>query len=286
MRHVLATLLAAVTVACLAAVPSLVLGHVELTSSSPAAGDNLDTAPSEVSITFDDELDPDLSSFTVTDADGNEVGNGEVDLTVADRNVMTGPVDITDPGVYTVSYSVAGVDGHEIEGSFSFGFQADEEVPQPDTAMPEPRSPILPILGVTLLAAAGALAAHRLARLVGLAASVALVAGLMACVPAGGQPANCHDASVSITATLMSDGMEPASFDVCRDQQVTITITPQVSGELHFHGYDAEIEEQPVTAGQTLKVEFKAIHPGQFPIELHPEQGEEVEVAALVVHAR
>ncbi len=105
--------------------------HVELISSSPEAGANLDSAPTEVTVTFDDEVDPDHSTFTVTDADGNEVGSGEVDLTVADRNVLRGDVSVSDPGVYTVNYTVAGVDGHEIDGTFSFGYNTEEAIPEP-----------------------------------------------------------------------------------------------------------------------------------------------------------
>jgi hypothetical protein len=129
--------------------------------------------------------------------------------------------------------------------------------------------------------------AAALPRAVVLGAALVLAVGLVACVPAEQLPATCSQASVSLSATLSSSGMQPTSFDVCRDQQVTIIVTSQVAGDLHFHGYDDELEEQPITAGQTLKVEFKAAHPGQFPIELHPEDGsEERAVATLVVHAR
>jgi methionine-rich copper-binding protein CopC len=163
-------LTAVVATAALLGLPAVTLGHVELTDSSPAAGENLDTAPSEVTVTFDDELDPDHSSFTVIDADGNEVGSGEVDLTVADRNVLTGSVTITDPGVYTVSYRVAGIDGHPIEGTFSFGYNANEEIPEPtggeehpDTALPRPELPLVRIAGWLLIALAALLGARRAA---------------------------------------------------------------------------------------------------------------------------
>jgi copper resistance protein C len=164
-------LIAAATAAALLMLPATVLGHVEVTSSSPAAGENLDTAPTEVTVTFDDELDPDKSTFTVTDADGNEVGSGEVDLSVADRNVLSGPVTISDPGVYTVSYTVAGLDGHVIEGTFSFGYNADDTIPEPtggedhdnpDTALPRPVAPLAPMLGGILLALGCLLAVRRL----------------------------------------------------------------------------------------------------------------------------
>lgn len=156
----------------LLATPALVVAHVELVSSTPTAGDNLETAPTQVTITFDDELDPDLSSFTVTDADGKEVGGGEVDLTVADRSVLTGAVTIGDPGLFTVSYTVAGLDGHQIEGSVSFGVNADQPIPAPtggeehegpDTAMPRPELPMAQIAGALLLGLAVAVARRRLA---------------------------------------------------------------------------------------------------------------------------
>ncbi|HEX6474469.1 MAG TPA: copper resistance CopC family protein [Candidatus Limnocylindria bacterium] len=155
----------------LLAVPAVASAHVELASSSPEAGANVDTAPTEVTVTFDDELDPDHSSFTVTDADGNEVGSGEVDLTVADRNVLRGDVSISDPGVYTVSYTVAGVDGHEIEGTFSFGFNTDDTIPDsnggehdegPDTALPYRQPSPLPMVGMLLIGLAAALGVRRL----------------------------------------------------------------------------------------------------------------------------
>ena len=142
--------------------------HVVLLSSSPAASANLSTAPTEVTITFDDELDPDLSSFTVTGPGSTEVGSGEVDLTIADRNVMAGAVTITAPGVYTVTYDVAGVDGHELTGTFSFGYQAATTIPDPtsdegpDTAMREPQPGTGSILlGACLLLAATIAVRHR-----------------------------------------------------------------------------------------------------------------------------
>jgi copper resistance protein C len=152
--------------ALLAAVPGIAAAHAELDSSTPAAGENLDSAPTEVTLTFDDELDPDGSSFTVVDSDGLEVGIGEVDLTVADRNVLAGEVTITDAGVYTVEYTVVGDDGHEVSGTISFGYNADEAIPEPEapnTALPTPSLPLAPLVGWLLIALAGVIGACRLA---------------------------------------------------------------------------------------------------------------------------
>jgi methionine-rich copper-binding protein CopC len=136
---------AIVLAGALGAVPAVALAHVELVSSDPEPGSNLETPPDEVTLTFDGELDPDGSSFTVEDHHGEVVGEGVVDLDVADRNVMAGTVSISEPGVYTVEWTVLGADDHEITGSFSFGYATDEEIPEgedghghenPDTALP------------------------------------------------------------------------------------------------------------------------------------------------------
>jgi copper resistance protein C len=151
-----------------ATLPAAALAHAELVSTTPTPGDNLQVAPSGVTLTFDEELNPDGSSFTVVDAGGGEVGAGEVDLTVADRNVMIGVVNITEPGVYTVAYTAVAADGHVSSGTFSFGFQAEEAIPQPttrdepDTALPR-AVPVATLLGTLLLVLAGMGGLRRLA---------------------------------------------------------------------------------------------------------------------------
>lgn len=146
----LAALAAATTL--LIAAPALVLGHVHLESTTPEAGDNLDDPPDEVVIEFDGELNPDASGFTVHGPGEGEVGAGEVDLSVADRNTLRGDVTITEPGIYTVEYSVVGEDGHEVAGEFSFGYQASEPVPQPTDGDGHPATAVAPNTGGALIA--------------------------------------------------------------------------------------------------------------------------------------
>lgn len=134
--------------AALLALPSAAAAHAELVSSSPADGSTLTTPPGEVVLTFDDELDPDKSSFTLTDAGGDEVGSGEVDLEVADRNILRGSVDVSSEGVYTVTYAAAAADGHLTEGTITFTYGANAA---PNTAMPLPGTGLATLLGVVLL---------------------------------------------------------------------------------------------------------------------------------------
>lgn len=169
-------LVSAAFAAVLLAVPAIAAAHAPLTGSSPKAGDNLDTAPTKVTLTFKSELDPDGSSFSVTDAGGTEITTGSVDLTIADRNVMTAEVSIATPGVYTVSYISKSIDGAVLNGTLSFGYRTDASIPAatggddddddhaPDTALetPAPLAPLAPI-GILLLLGAATLAARRVA---------------------------------------------------------------------------------------------------------------------------
>lgn len=161
MRRIHLVAIAAV-VATLIALPAVAFAHAELASSDPSPRERLDEAPSEVTITFDGELAPE-SAFTVTDADGRDVGTGSLDLDVAERNVLRGAVTITEPGVYTVTWIAVSDDGHPEEGSFAFGYEADVTGTStaPNTALPGTRNgPWVPI-GAALLLLAAATADRR-----------------------------------------------------------------------------------------------------------------------------
>ena len=114
--------------------PMAALAHSALVSTSPAAGETLTVPPDAVTLVFDGELGPDGTGFTVTDPDGVVVGEGELDLTVADRNQVAGRVEITEPGTYSVVWKAVAADGHEEEGEFVFTVPAVAAAP--DTAMP------------------------------------------------------------------------------------------------------------------------------------------------------
>jgi len=120
------------------------------------------------------------------------------------------------------------------------------------------------------------------AALVGCAALLGAL--LSACVGDAGLPPTCHDPSVSFTSTLSDEHLEPATFDACRGQAVTITFTIERDGILHLHGYP-EVPATEVRAGHDTVFQFDAVRSGQFPIALHTLDGPaEVTVGALTVH--
>ena len=148
MRHLAAVIVGV----ALAALPVAASAHSELDTSVPAEGANLQTAPTEVVLTFSAELDPDGSSFTVTDPTGAQVGTGKVDLNVAARNILRGNVSITRPGNYRVAWTSLSLDGDQLKGTVTFGYRSSSP---PNTAMRRAADPLpLSAAGILLLAAA------------------------------------------------------------------------------------------------------------------------------------
>ena len=137
--------------------PLAAFAHTDLIDASPPDGAQLDEPPTEVVLTFEAEIGEE-SAFTVTDADGTEVGNGELDLDVAERNVLRGDVTITEDGTYTVAYLIVGEDGDPIEDELSFAVgEATPGTIPPNTAM-MPAAGVNPaILGIVLVSAAAVL---------------------------------------------------------------------------------------------------------------------------------
>lgn len=148
----------AVALSLMLGLPPLAAAHTDLVESSPADGAQLDEPPTEVLLTFEGEVSED-SGFTVTDADGNEVGSGALDLDVADRNVLRGAVTITDDGTYTVAYTIVGEDGDPIEGEVSFTVgEVHPGTAPPNTAAAAPAAGVsTSLLGLGLLLSAIAL---------------------------------------------------------------------------------------------------------------------------------
>ena len=163
MRSARLSIVAALALALAGAImPRTAIAHAELVSSSPAAGETLTIAPEAVTIVFDGELVPDGSGFTVTDPSGDTVGQGELDLTIADRNQLIGLIEIGDPGTYAVAWTAVSADGHEEEGDFAFSVVAAAEPPNTAAASAHPDVP--GGLGPILLLAAVVIGVKRTRR--------------------------------------------------------------------------------------------------------------------------
>ena len=107
-----------------------------------------------------------------------------------------------------------------------------------------------------------------------------------ACVEQVQLPDDCDAPTVVRSATLAGDHLSPETIDVCRGQQVTLEVVTRQDGVLHLHGYEQEAPATEMHAGDRLKFTFEASRAGQFVVEVHPPQGEELEVGIFTVHER
>src|SRR5437763_16212953 len=113
-RRVAATVLVAAT--ALLATASPALAHAGLTSSNPAEGASLATAPSKIELTFGEAVKPD--TVTVTGAEGTKWETGAPVVTDA---VVTVPVTPAGPaGKYVIAYKVIPDDGDPVSGTVNF----------------------------------------------------------------------------------------------------------------------------------------------------------------------
>lgn len=97
--------------------------HSVLIGTSPSDGDELDAAPEEVSLTFNEDLVDLGTEVVVTGPDGQEASTGETDVTgpVASRPLAS---DLA-AGDYEVTWRVTSADGHPISGTFAFTVSGD-----------------------------------------------------------------------------------------------------------------------------------------------------------------
>lgn len=188
-RHALARLAARVWLVTLFAtvwmiVAPIALAHADLVNSSPAAGSEVASAPTEIRLVFSEAPVMAKLSVKLFDRRGGEL---EVGPPVADAQFATtivvsihGPLQ---PGAYTVVWAtVSDADGHPESGQFAFGVEepagapsvtADQLPPGPDPRVTT-LATFLWLIGLTLL-----LGAAGQARLFGIErralASLALV---------------------------------------------------------------------------------------------------------------
>ncbi|PFG12080.1 copper resistance CopC family protein [Bacillus sp. es.036] len=111
------------TIACLLTFGNLTYAHTGIESSNPEDGSTITEELTTVTLTFETEIE-ETSSFELQNASGETVA---VDNITVENNTMTGTFDqpIAN-GDYEVPWKIIGIDGHPIEGTFSFSVDAPE----------------------------------------------------------------------------------------------------------------------------------------------------------------
>jgi hypothetical protein len=124
------------------------LAHAGLVSSTPAANSEVNVMPSEISVTFTEELmtigGKEVNSISLNLMDGAEVTLTDVKVDGAVLSA-TVPVGEYESGIYEVFYKIVSADGHKLSDSFSFSLNgptlyttAEPVADQGDGVLPVP----------------------------------------------------------------------------------------------------------------------------------------------------
>jgi len=109
---------AACTSLCLSAT-SAAFAHAHLVRAPPAGG-TVTAAPTEVTLKFNERLEPAFSSAIIRDAAGKQVDKADAHIDKADRTVVRVSLPPLEPGVYTVEWRAMSADTHKVNGNFTF----------------------------------------------------------------------------------------------------------------------------------------------------------------------
>ncbi|WP_300008496.1 copper resistance CopC family protein [Pseudonocardia sp.] len=116
--------------------------HTQLIGSDPADGASLDTAPTSVSLEFNEAMQPQFSTLTLIGPDGTAYQSGEV---LADGGVVSIAVSPLGPaGRYEIGYRVISQDGHPVTGSVAFTLTAPGPGAVAATTPPASTAPATP----------------------------------------------------------------------------------------------------------------------------------------------
>jgi methionine-rich copper-binding protein CopC len=94
--------------------------HPRVVSATPAVGGTVKTAPSEVTIRFNEKLEPAFSSVTIRDSTGKQVDKGNPQVDKADHRIIRVSLPPLAPGAYKVEWRAVAADTHKVEGDFTF----------------------------------------------------------------------------------------------------------------------------------------------------------------------
>ncbi len=119
-RWLASTLLALITLGIVAAPAPAALAHDNLLDTVPGADETV-AQLDDVALTFSGEL-IDFSQASFAQVQGPDGLFYESSCSTIDRNILTTPVALGEPGVYTVLWNAVSSDGHPISESFTFTY--------------------------------------------------------------------------------------------------------------------------------------------------------------------
>jgi copper transport protein len=100
--------------------PGRVAAHAGLETSIPAASATLEEAPSDIVLDFDEPVEAQIASIELFDSSADLVIIGEPQASQGDDSIVLARLPRLDDGMYAVVWRVPSVDGHIVDGAFSF----------------------------------------------------------------------------------------------------------------------------------------------------------------------
>jgi methionine-rich copper-binding protein CopC len=95
--------------------------HPELQSAEPAAGAAVTTSPTQIRITFNENVIPQFSGVEVKDQAGKMIATGKAATDPTNKKQLVVPVQEPLPaGDYKVEWHAVSDDTHRVTGSYSF----------------------------------------------------------------------------------------------------------------------------------------------------------------------
>lgn len=149
--------------------------HNSLTKAVPDKNSTVKQRPEQVELTFLQKVDPKQLTIGVTDAQKRKVP-----LATPKAKGKVGTVAFSEPltnGVYTVTYQVVSLDGHEVKGSYKFTLN-DPAATTPPTTAPATTPPAAAPASIEATVAASETSAEDGAGLWPIIAGIGLVAVL------------------------------------------------------------------------------------------------------------
>ncbi|MGG4341773.1 copper resistance CopC family protein [Paenibacillus lautus] len=131
LKHVKASVLLTLGLLLILVFPTATWAHSKLETSTPAADAKLTESVQEVSLSFNENIDENLSTLKIKNAQGESVEVAEVKI---NQNTMQGTLAAPLPsGSYTVEWKIVGGDGHPVDGTYAFEVDAPEAEAPPET---------------------------------------------------------------------------------------------------------------------------------------------------------
>lgn len=96
------------------------LAHAHLKASTPSAGSTLDAPPSEIDLTFTEDVNLKFTGIKLIGVDQKTVATRDGSLRDKDTTLVVPVAGAVGPGAYTVDWHALSKDGHKTSGTFTF----------------------------------------------------------------------------------------------------------------------------------------------------------------------